>query len=189
VGLTRWGTARQPAREGTEWYPGIGRRRDQEFADVFMEEIRTKSVREAILAAGKRLDWHWAGDGWRRVKTDAQILRQGRKILARGSVIEYMTHYFDAVGFTALDGARMLKRHIEGDITKEVMTKDGTVEEVKLPPSLDALKHYHALTLEKQTTKVEIDQRTLVAHRMMTSEPPKMRARELKTALPAAKDD
>lgn len=145
-----------------------------------MDELRTKDVREAILAAGRRLDWHWAGPNWRRMKTDAQIVRQGKKILARGNVVEYMTHYFDALGFTAVDGARALVKHINGEFTKEVATKEGEIVQVKIPPSLAALQTYHALTLEKQTTKVQVDTRMLVSHHMNASEPPKMRARVLK---------
>jgi hypothetical protein len=159
--------------------------RYREFADTFISELQNRPYRDAILTAGRRLDWHWAGDGWRRPMTDGQILRKAKKILANEHVVEYMKYYFDAIGFTALDGARMLVRHINGDVTKEVLDKTGQVVELKVPPSLAALQTYHGLTLEKQTTKVQVDTRMLVSHQMNTSEPPRMRARVLKDVTPA----
>lgn len=171
------------------WGPK-GRKRDIEFANVFMEELqRNPDQRSAILAAAKRLDWHWSGqrpngETWRRPKSDRQVLRHAKKILARGSVIDYMADIFEAIGFTPVDGARKLIDHIQGNLTKEVAQKDGTTVEVKIPPSLDALKHYHSLTLEERTKKVQVDTTMLVAHRMVGSEPPKMRARVLKNVTP-----
>ena len=46
----------------------------------------------------------------------------------------------------------------------------------------DMLKFYFKQTTEEQTKKLQIDSRTLVAHKMITDEPPTMRARVLKAA-------
>jgi hypothetical protein len=163
------------------------RKRDQDYCDAFMAELQHHDVRGARLAAGRRLGWHWSGEGWVKPMTDIQILRKAKKIEQREGSLAYMRSMFEAVGFSPVDGVRTLVDHIKGNITKETIV-DGEVTEVKLPPNLDALKHYHKLTLQEQTKKIEVDTRSIVAHKMMSDTPPAMRARVLKDALPGGKD-
>lgn len=174
------------------------RKTDRAFAETFATEIhRQKDYRTAMLVTGRRLQWCWSGTTmfgreWVQPMKDRQILRRARALLDRASVVEYLECLFDAVGFTPVDGARKLVQHINGiEYDGFVRAPDGSEQRVtvKAPPSLDALKHYHALTTKKQTQKVEMDTRMLVAHKFVSAEPPKMRARVLKVTdaeLPSA---
>lgn len=165
------------------------RKRDAEFADLFLLELQTKSTREAMLGAARRLGWEWRGTtdrgSWQRPMKDIQVLRRAKKILGRDNVVEYMRFMFDAVGFSPLDATKKLVEHIQGiEYETSSVTKDGEVVPftAREKPSLDALKHYHKLTMEEQTKKVQIDQRTLVAHRVVGDAPPVTRARVLKSS-------
>jgi hypothetical protein len=165
----------------------LNKRRWRNFVDAFCDELQRTNHRQAMLNAGRRMGWAWSGvrNGivWTTPMKDIQVLRKARKILGQQSVVEYLEYIFDAVGFTPVDGARTLVQHIQGiEYDGFVRDKDGNEQRVtvKAPPSLDALKHYHALTTKKQAQKVEMDTRMLVAHKFVSAEPPKMRSRVLK---------
>lgn len=156
------------------------RKSEMRFADAFVDELhKAPNTLQAQLRAGRRMEWYNAGGHWCRPMSDKLILKRARHLLQRKSVVEYLEYIFDAVGFTPIDGARKLVEHITTSTEKDPLG------------SLDALKHYHALTTKKQAQKVEMDTRMLVAHKFVTAEPPKMRARVLKVseadaALPGA---
>jgi hypothetical protein len=169
------------------------RKRDAQFADFFLKELETKDVREAMIAAGRKLGWCWNGTSaktgqmWSQPMKDIQVLRKAKAILKRETVVEYMAYLFEAVGFSPLDATRKLVAHIDGieyeRVTLDKETGEPVAVTLKEKPSLDALKHYHKLTTTEQVKKVEVDQRTLVAHKMISEEPPRMRARILKAAV------
>ena len=158
------------------------RRKDRRFADAFLEEITRHDFRTAMLRAGRRQGWEWnvlAHDGrvWKKGAavsskpyTDRQVLKRARRILDREGVIAYLGNLYEAQGFSPLDGVRKVIEHI-------------TTPTDKLPlGNPDMLKLYFSQTTEEQTKKLQIDSRTLVAHKMISDEPPKMRARVLKAA-------
>lgn len=164
----------------------MDRRNDLRFADAFLEEVVSHDMRTAMLRAGRRQGWEWAVTANRHPQAkpkpynDRQVLRRARKILDREGVVAYLSSLYEARGFSPLDGVDLLIDHAKGNLTKQVATKEGAVVEVKIPPSLDALKLYFSQTTEEQTKKIQIDSRSLVAHRMIDQEPPAMRARVLK---------
>jgi hypothetical protein len=162
---------------------GFYRRHDIRFADAFLEEITRHDFRTAMLRDGRRQAWEWstpAADSrglWQKGRavstkpyTDRQVLKRARRILDREGVIAYLGNLYEAQGFSPLDGVRKVIEHI-------------TTPTDKMPlGNPDMLKLYFSQTTEEQTKKLQIDSRTLVAHKMISEEPPKMRARVLKTA-------
>ena len=116
----------------------------------------------------------------------AAVRKKAEALLRRADVTEGIREHFAvAANFTPVDGAQMLVKHIRGEIEHErtVVTKDG-VEKIneKIPPSLDALKHYHSLALPKPAKQVQVDQRVVVAKALISEQAPQIRVRELKPA-------
>lgn len=154
------------------------RERDRQFAEFFLDELRVKEPRAAMIGAGRRLGWSYRGvkvkgesvSAWRKPYTDKQIVGRAKKILARESVVEYCKYLFEAVGFSPVDATKKLVEHITTPTEKNPLG------------SLEALKAYHKLTLEEQTHKVQVDTRMLVAHKMVGEKPPATRVRALKAA-------
>ena len=120
-------------------------------------------------------------------------LRKANAILENQDVNLALRELFGAAEkFYPGEAATWLVRHIRGEVEVErtVVTKDG-VEKVKdkLPPSLDALKHYNALAFPKPVKQVQIDSRMIVAKAMVTDEPPEIRARALEKPVKELKGD
>lgn len=147
--------------------------------DFILGLAKGMDVDAAALAAGKKQGLGRA----RRTRSEKQILHDTKRILERHDVTRAARDYYEvAADFTPVDAARMLVRHINGEIEEEriIQTKDGVEKvTVKVRPSLDALKHYDTTVLPKAPKQVQVDQRVLVRKDFITDEPPKIRARAL----------
>ncbi len=154
------------------------------FAEQFAIALQCHSVDESIQVAAKACGWFW-GSG--KPLNARQVAKRAKAIMLRPDWVENMRDLFEvAGGFSPVDGVRKVVQHIEGriEVQRTAVTKDGEIVNYTetLPPSLEALKHYHSMTVPKATKQVQVDTRMLVAHRMVSDAPPVMRARVLKPA-------
>ncbi len=168
----------------------LKRKRHQRFVETFLDELGTgKDVQAAAHEAGRRQGWTT-----RRGKLSERAIRvKSEALLVRADITDAIREFFGvAAEFYPHDGAQMLVRHIKGEIpvTRKIVTKDGVDEVTEmLPPSLEALKHYHNLTLRKPAKQVQVDQRVLVAKALVTDEPPAIKARSLEPKAIESKAD
>jgi hypothetical protein len=162
------------------WEYGIRRNRHRSFAYHFVKGMleRNETRDEAILHAAK-IAWQRLSKqtSVRKPFSDDFLLRKGLDTLESEEVRGFIQMAFAAAGFEFGDGIKQHIKHIKGEITKETLSKDGSVVELKEPANYQALKDYEALVLPQKTVK--IDQRIVTAN--ITSAAPKIRARRIVT--------
>jgi hypothetical protein len=164
------------------------RARYQQFVDYFLEELaKAPNPSYAAEVAGMRCGWMYR-NGY-PMKRDA-VAKKAERLLRRGDVTEAIRNYFSELAdFSPVDGARKLVEHIHGIEHDATVLVDGSpvTYRAREKPSLDALKHYHALALPKAAKQVNVDQRVVVAKALISETPPPIRVRALEGEAKAAR--
>lgn len=109
-------------------------------------------------------------------KQKAHALAKFETYMRRPDVRANCRDAFALVGFDVIDGLEMLKRHIKGDIRKQVIGKDGRVRSIKVEPSLPALQTFLRMTVPEAPTRVQTEN----LHRRVSDS--EMRRAEAETA-------
>jgi hypothetical protein len=165
------------------------RRRHEQFIGYFLEELASHPPEFAAELAGMRC--HWVFHGGTPMNKYA-VAKKAEKLLKRPDITEAIrAHFTELADFTPVDGARKLVEHINGIEYEKTVIVDGQplTYTDKEKPSLDALKHYHALVLPKPAKHVQVDQRVVVSKVLISDQAPTIRVRELNPAVTIEQSD
>jgi hypothetical protein len=125
------------------------------YSEAIVEEVvRAGGVTDKAKIAAAARTWSTIAV----MKPDLQkkhALAKFNQYMRRSDVRENCRDAFALVGFDIVDAMEMLKKHIKGEVRKQVLTKDGRVRSIKEPPSLPALQTYLKLAMPEAAQRVQ----------------------------------
>jgi hypothetical protein len=128
----------------------IGRRRDREWLlEVLVTTAKGKPVDEALEDATRA--------AYPAIVKPSILRDRAIAKLRQPDICQAMEDAFAVCGFTTEDAIRAHIGHIQGTHTRETVTSEGEVVQVRIPPSYAALQGYWKMRLPAQTAKVQIE--------------------------------
>lgn len=128
----------------------IGRRRDREWLlEVLVTTAKGKPVDEALEDATRA--------AYPSIVQPSILHNRAIAKLRQPDICQAMEDAFAVCGFSTEDAIKAHIGHIQGTHTKETVTGEGEVVQVRIPPSYAALQGYWKLRLPAQTAKVQIE--------------------------------
>lgn len=85
-------------------------------------------------------------------------LKFAKAKLKQSDIHAAMEHLYDDAELPIVEMVRLQVAHVKGTLTKDVVTKDGDVVQVKIPPSYAALKDAMAATIPVAPKTVHVRQ-------------------------------